>query len=1578
MSEVLRRIQTVFSIDDNDHNRKLKEIRAEYQLTAEKIKTMDSVMDSNGKTVESLSQKQKLLVKNLQEMRDYQTHYEKSIQGTNDKLTAYKNRVAELNTLKAKLKKTIDDETKAHGENSAEVKEAQLALDGVNRELGDLNGQINKSEGNIKKYTLEVEKSKQNQEKLAEQIQKTTLELAKQENKFYQTGLKAQEYGKKIAGIGKGMTKVGTAANRYISLPIAGAGIAAIKMATDFETAFVGVTKTIEAADVPGGYEAIKESIRTLAKEIPATHEAIAGVVEVAGQLGIQGGSIMKFTKVMIDLGETTDMVSNEAAASLAKFANITGMQQDDFDRLGSTIVDLGNNFAATESEIVNMGLRLSAAGTQAGLSENEIMALSAGLTSLGLEAEAGGSAFSKLMVRIKMATVTGGPDLEKLSKVAGMTGAEFRKAFEEDASEALLMFMQGLAEADKTGKGALATLVDLGIEEIRMRDATLRAAGGVDVLASALDKSGTAWTNNNALMEEANKRYASSESQMKISMNRIKDVAIDIGEKILPTVLRLAEGVAELVESFADLDPATQDMLIKFAGIAAASGPVLKGVGGITFGIGKLTEAFGKHAVKVAEASLKQAAFIGPMPKAASTIASLGPAAGIAALGIAGLTAAVWLATAPHRKYNDNIKDTIDGVKEFADEVKKATPIISNFNDAGTTFDESINGKRSKVAKLEPEITKIFSINVKERNKLTDSEISKINEYMKLLDTLNQEVIDKYGVRLNVAIEKLNKEGKLNSDSAKEYLATAALYDKELTDYAEKTYEDKLVIIQNGIETEKNLRLLGNYEGAKQQKAHNDAMRIEAEKAYNAELEEINKGTLALVQATADKYILTNKEELEGLRGLSWIREDEIKLIKDYNARKEEIWNDSSMTESEKAVADSALWEWHERNLREHKLRENWVWDKSAKETAAALMYQVNSVILHGGKINDETAGMVNGIVSSMGRVPENAEYFKTMLKESLNAIVKSEPELRDEADALVKNFDEVFATLPDGKYETGAQMVEALMRGIKSVGVTTSIKEISDAIDEHLDIMNRKTKTATPAIVQPMKDAIPTIEEFAAKLQLEPEAVEKSIGKIATSFRMTETEVMLAIDAWGGNIEEFAEMHGKNVTKIEESVKDMAAITTSGFTKIEQNSTIGMKTYMDNVKKNGEATASWAKNTEKLMKAGVSEGAIKELAKMGPAGAEQADRWVKQLEKMNKGSLKEFEKNNKQTKTFINKFNETYITSLEEVDGAVRTQFAAMDYGGEAAFLIGQFIAGMISELPYMKEMAEKLGYEAGQYTSFGVEKSSPLAKQEAADLRTDMLNELGEMPFEAGKVGEKSGLSAADGLTKSRLPGRIAARNLKAEMMNELGELPFEAEKTGESAGNKAAEAIEAKTPKAKNRAAALKNAILDEIGKLPPKGRTNGERFVDGVADGINDKAYLAINAASRLAGRTETAFRKRLQIYSPSRVMRKSGQNIAEGVALGIQDDAMLVEQAMNKLAAVPMSAVAMANPTITKNENVSRDYKNTVDINVNINGSGSEVLRNDPEFAEKIKSIVLTEIVVGNRAIPNRTSILGI
>ena len=432
-------------------------------------------------------------------------------------------------------------------------------------------------------------------DKLSAPLQKAAKNIDEFENHYDKVGRAMRRQGRNFERMGSTLTK-------SITLPVAAALGASVKQAVDFETAWAGVKKTVDGT--PEQMAKLQKGIRNMAKEIPASHAEISAVAEAAGQLGIEIPNILDFTKVMIDLGESTNLSAEEAATNFARFANITGMSQKDFDKLGSVVVDLGNNLATTESEIVAMSMRLAGAGAQIGLSEAQIMSFAGALSSVGIEAQAGGTAFSKVMVRMQLAAEMGGKKLDEFGAVAGMSGAQFKEAFEKDAAKAMMTFIEGLGNAEQRGVSSIRILDEMGLKEERLRDALLRSSNASEVFSRALGIGNKAWDENTALTDEAAQRYKTMASRMQVLKNRFLDTAITVGEKLLPHVEKAMDKIGDLIDWFDSLDPAMQDNIIKWAMMAAAIGPPLQlfgkflGIGGNLLGnIVKLKSNLGDFA---------------------------------------------------------------------------------------------------------------------------------------------------------------------------------------------------------------------------------------------------------------------------------------------------------------------------------------------------------------------------------------------------------------------------------------------------------------------------------------------------------------------------------------------------------------------------------------------------------------------------------------------------------------------------------------------------------------------------------------------------------------------------------------------------------------------------------------------------------------------------------------------------------------------------------------------------------------------------------------------------------------------
>lgn len=364
-----------------------------------------------------------------------------------------------------------------------------------------------------------------------------------------------------------------------------GLGLTA-KAAIDWESAWAGVTKTVDGT--PEELDQLEGSLRQLARTLPATHEEIAAVAEAAGQLGVKREDVASFTKTMIDLGETTNLSADQAATSLAQFINITGESTKHASQLGAAIVALGNDGASTEADIVSMGLRIAGAGRTVGLTAPQILGLASALSSVGLEAEAGGTAISKVMTTIDSDVKSGSDSLQAYAEIAGVSATKFAEMWRKDATGALTLFIKGLGEMQRTGKDTTATLNDLGFADVRVADTLRRAALSGDLMTKSIKLGTEAYGDNIALLDEANKRYETNASKIQVARNQINDAAIDIGGNFLPAVAGATDVVASLTTGFQALPDTAKSWV---AGLGAAAVGLGTLVGGAAVVIPKLHE---------------------------------------------------------------------------------------------------------------------------------------------------------------------------------------------------------------------------------------------------------------------------------------------------------------------------------------------------------------------------------------------------------------------------------------------------------------------------------------------------------------------------------------------------------------------------------------------------------------------------------------------------------------------------------------------------------------------------------------------------------------------------------------------------------------------------------------------------------------------------------------------------------------------------------------------------------------------------------------------------------------------------
>lgn len=343
-------------------------------------------------------------------------------------------------------------------------------------------------------------------------------------------------------------------------LEIVGGIIAnSVEDAISLESAFAGVVKTtagladeITGELTPAGIE-MQAAFRDMAKEIPQDVEDLMGLGALGSQLGIQRENLVEFTKTMAMVGDATDLTSETAASAFAQISNVMGTPQDQISNMASSLVMLGNNMATTEPQIINFAQRIAGAGKVAGLTEADIFGIGAAFSSVGVGAEAGGTAVQKVLLGMNQAVLEGGDKLDKFASTAGLSSTEFADVWEKDAAGAFQLFVEGLGEA---GDDAVSILGDLELKDQRLVSAFLSLSGAGDVLGDALGFANEAFEENTALADEAGARYRTTESQIALFKNTLKDMSFTLGGAVVPALGEMLEMAKPIIEQLGERLP--------------------------------------------------------------------------------------------------------------------------------------------------------------------------------------------------------------------------------------------------------------------------------------------------------------------------------------------------------------------------------------------------------------------------------------------------------------------------------------------------------------------------------------------------------------------------------------------------------------------------------------------------------------------------------------------------------------------------------------------------------------------------------------------------------------------------------------------------------------------------------------------------------------------------------------------------------------------------------------------------------------------------------------------------------------
>lgn len=473
-----------------------------------------------------------------------------------------------------------------------------------------------------------------------------------------------------LGSVGVGLSKLGG-----IGLTLAaglGAGALAARSSVntfaEFEKRLVAVGKTTNASGEE--LKALGAGVQDLSHTLPIATNELLDITTAAGQLGVQGNeNLIKFTKTLGQLQLSTNIIGQDGASNVARLLTVTGDGIDKVDRFGSSIVELGNNFAATESEILQTATRVGQGTAQFQIGSANVLGIATALTALGAEAEASGTVIGQTFAKIDTAVRKGGDDLQAFATIAGTSAEEFGRVYQDDATSGFEKFIEGLGRIRDAGGSVKLALENVGITGVRETAILSTLATRTDVLSDAIDKANTGWEQNTALTKEALTAATTFSSQMQLVKNDIDQSAVALGKFLAPEIIA---GAHALGDSFLYVQEHAGGLKLIAEGlVVVVGGKVVASIAAMT--ASAVASASGISALDVAllgaTVQMRAAAVAGAALRSVLTFLGGPVGAAVSALGIAYLV----------------LSENTDKAKQSSDEYAEAVRHVNLVNDEAT-----------------------------------------------------------------------------------------------------------------------------------------------------------------------------------------------------------------------------------------------------------------------------------------------------------------------------------------------------------------------------------------------------------------------------------------------------------------------------------------------------------------------------------------------------------------------------------------------------------------------------------------------------------------------------------------------------------------------------------------------------------------------------------------------------------------------------------------------------------------------------------------------------------------------------
>lgn len=416
-------------------------------------------------------------------------------------------------------------------------------------------------------------------EAAAKATQLQTDKITQQNSAFNQARPNIDEYHATLQQAGYGLTNVS------FSLGVIGAAIlastgAAVKAAADYETAMAQISRTSGIGGA--GLETLRGEFVELAQTIPASFGELSQIGTLAGQLNVPAEKIAAFTETTAKFSATTNVSAEAAATAFGRLDALLPDVKGNYEALGSSILTVGVNSVATESEIIATTSQIAAAGAQARFTADQVIGLAASYASLGVAPEAARGTTIRVFSEIRTAINQGGAALDEFAKLSDMSAEDFKKAWNRDAGATFIEILQGL---QKEGSGAEDVLRGLGITAVRDINALLKLSQNAEVVADNFGYAGDGFSSATQLGAAFEVQAATLASKLEMLANSVQALFAELGQAGLGPLGGFVDLIKDAVIGLTELaeNPIVQWTAALATGIAGLVGVAILLAAGLT-----------------------------------------------------------------------------------------------------------------------------------------------------------------------------------------------------------------------------------------------------------------------------------------------------------------------------------------------------------------------------------------------------------------------------------------------------------------------------------------------------------------------------------------------------------------------------------------------------------------------------------------------------------------------------------------------------------------------------------------------------------------------------------------------------------------------------------------------------------------------------------------------------------------------------------------------------------------------------------------------------------------------------------